>query len=120
MDLNLRNVDEEMVRRLKAEAAKDGKTLRDYCVEKLNGQRFISVAVDPKTAVFVGKNEILPVGAKVVAPQPRVTDVTSSIQATVEEGEPCTYREYDGETGETYGCSLPLGHRVKHRRGAKL
>lgn len=37
------------------------------------------------------------------------------------EREACSYREYDPDTGETYGCSLPAhGPKVKHVRGAKL
>ena len=32
----------------------------------------------------------------------------------------CRYTEYDQETGETYGCSLPLGHKFKHQRGKQL
>lgn len=47
--------------------------------------------------------------------------VERQVPAVVEEYvEPCRYTEYDTDAGETYGCSLPLGHRVKHRRGEKL
>jgi hypothetical protein len=35
--------------------------------------------------------------------------------------EACPYREYDPDTGETYGCALAVhGPKVKHVRGAKL
>lgn len=37
-----------------------------------------------------------------------------------ENAESCRYTEYDGESGETYGCYLPLGHRLPHKRGARL
>jgi hypothetical protein len=118
MDLNLRNVDDELVRQLKVEAAKDGKTLRDYCVERLSGQRPVRLTVEPEPAIFIGKSEIVSEGSRVVAPQRAVTDVTRQQEAV--ECEPCTYMEYDGETGESYRCSLQLGHRTKHKRGAKL
>jgi hypothetical protein len=29
----------------------------------------------------------------------------------------CPYKEYDSESGETYRCRLPVGHKVKHQRG---
>lgn len=35
MDLNLRNVDKDLVQRLKVEALQEGKTLRQLCLEKL-------------------------------------------------------------------------------------
>jgi hypothetical protein len=35
--------------------------------------------------------------------------------------EHCSYREYDSESGEWYGCSLEAhGAKVKHVRGKKL
>jgi hypothetical protein len=67
--------------------------------------------------------------AKTEIPKPqRVPQVESvrpiavlSESATVEnDGPMCTYTEYDGATGETYGCSLPAGHRFKHQRGRQL
>ncbi len=37
------------------------------------------------------------------------------------EREGCSYREYDPDTGETYGCALTAhGPKVKHVRGAKV
>ena len=39
----------------------------------------------------------------------------------IESEEPmCKYTEYDQDSGETYGCSLPAGHRSKHQRGRQL
>lgn len=38
MDLNLRNVDEEMVRRLKADALEARRTLREHCLILLGGR----------------------------------------------------------------------------------
>jgi hypothetical protein len=38
----------------------------------------------------------------------------------IEQQPMCTYTEYDTETGETYGCNLPPGHKSKHRRGAMI
>jgi len=33
----------------------------------------------------------------------------------------CTYKEYDSETGEWYGCALPEhGPKTRHRRGPAL
>ena len=37
MDLNLRNIPEELIRKLKAEAALSGLTLRGLCLGKLSG-----------------------------------------------------------------------------------
>lgn len=35
--------------------------------------------------------------------------------------EACTYREYDSESGEWYGCSLDVhGPKVKHVRGGRV
>lgn len=44
MDLNIRNVDEELVRRLKANAARAGVTLREHCISLLSGSRAPEIA----------------------------------------------------------------------------
>ncbi len=49
-----------------------------------------------------------------------VREVASPVIVQAAEYELCAYTEYDQDTGESYGCSLPLGHRMKHKRGAKL
>jgi hypothetical protein len=32
----------------------------------------------------------------------------------------CEVTEYSGETGETYRCKLPKGHRQPHKRGEAI
>ncbi len=49
----------------------------------------------------------------------------SSVMKAEDEPEPelkpCPYKEYDGESGEWYGCRLPAhGPKIKHVRGGKL
>ena len=34
--------------------------------------------------------------------------------------EPCPYTEPDLESGDVFGCSLTLGHKGRHARGAKV
>ena len=45
MDLNLRNVPEGLVKRLKVEAAGRGVTLREYCLGLLGGKEVVGVKV---------------------------------------------------------------------------
>jgi hypothetical protein len=37
-DLNLREVDAELIRKLKTDAARNGMTLRQYCIDLLSGR----------------------------------------------------------------------------------
>jgi hypothetical protein len=96
--LNIRNVPDELMRDLKRLAAAGGQTLRDYCLIRLE-----TPPTPERSAPFSPLD--IP-GVK--------------LGSDVFPGNMCTYTEFDGQTGETYGCSLTLGHRGPHKRGAKL
>lgn len=50
----------------------------------------------------------------------RIIGVDEAIES-LQGPEPCSYREYDQDTGETYGCRLPVhSAKIKHQRGDAL
>ena len=57
---------------------------------------------------------------KMIIERPKAQTEAREIEEPESDVEMCAYKEYDQESGETYACSLPLGHKVKHQRGRRL
>lgn len=136
--IKLRTVPELLHKRLKAEAALAGSTLEDWCVSKLGGESERSGGESVGSAeVSAGGDEGrrhlngLAVSFLRSTPEPaeRLRQVPTMRGELVgghgpdEEPtrEACTYREYDPESGEWYGCALSAhGPKVRHVRGGKV
>jgi hypothetical protein len=123
MDLNIRNVDGELVRELKVEALTLGLTLRELCIRKLRGPVAQLEEQEPHKPQGAGS---IPAGTTT----PSMEYLRAVCAGQVEEPEPepepesvrmCTYKEYDSDTGEWYGCALPEhSAKTKHKRGRSL
>ena len=126
-DLNIRNVDVELIRGLKKAAIEDGVSLREMCL------RILNFAVLPKKddsvveklivaharRPFVPKQEELSPDTRESVSEPEIDE--DDLPEPEPEWPMCSYREYDSESGETYGCRLrEHGPKVKHQRGEKL
>ena len=104
------------------------------CDREECGHVWLAIAEEPPTACAKCKNRAWNRGGIVPADKPHVEHlpfraVLNASTIVREVASPivvhaaidlCTYTEYNQDTGESYGCSLPLGHRMKHKRGAKL
>jgi len=73
-------------------------------------QRVIDAAVDRATSV--SPLEALLASGKVSRGAPET--------APAEAVEMCPHTEYDDQSGDTYACALPAGHKGKCRRGCRL
>lgn len=135
-DLNIRNINSELLKALKVSAAENGLTLREWCVTLLADNAEVAVHLEGEEEGVQDVSRVL-ASEKVSKRAPKVRKVKSppvvqesSLEPEIEDEdipdlEPefpmCAYREYDSESGETYGCRLrEHGPKVKHQRGDKL
>lgn len=104
-----------------AQAVADGRSRSQVIVRCLVASRWSGEVPNPVAAGPRADVADVPTHQRAVEAKPDMDALRGICAGSVPEPvEMCPHTEYDEQSGDTYACALPAGHKGKCKRGCRL